>query len=229
MAAAVPVLLAGADELEPDFMDERGELEGLARRFVRHPRGGQTAQFLVDERQQFLGGLGVTMPGAIENARHFAHATTHTTNRGRKTEAKRAGEGAPPARKEFEKTNRGLSTVATVATVATIAAAAAATAAAAAAAGRTIFTRPGDVHRQGASLKILVVEHFDGLVGFFGGGHFHEGEAAGFAGELVHHDVDGTDHTRRGEMILQVVVRRLIGKVSYEETRFIHNRCTLAA
>jgi hypothetical protein len=107
---------------------------------------------------------------------------------------------------------------------------AAATAAAApAAAGRAIFTGPRDVDGQLAALEFLVVKHFDGLVGVFCARHFHEGEAAGFAGELVQHHVNGSDNARLGEKILQIIVHCLVGKVAYEETRFIHNQYTLAA
>ena len=98
-----------------------------------------------------------------------------------------------------------------------------------AAAGRTLLTRAGNIYCQRPPLKFLVVEHFYSLVGFLGCGHLHEGEAAGFASKLVQHDVYGTDDSRRGKMLLQVIVHRLIGKISDEEARFTHNQYTLAA
>lgn len=62
------------------------------------------------------------------------------------------------------------------------------------------------------------MEHLDGFAGLFGRGHFHEGEAPGFAREFIHHHIDGTDNTGRGEVLLKVAVCGLIGEVSYEET-----------
>ncbi len=42
-------------------MDEGGRLERLARRLLRHPLGGQLAQFIVDQRQKLLGRLRVAL------------------------------------------------------------------------------------------------------------------------------------------------------------------------
>jgi hypothetical protein len=49
---------------------------------VSHPGGGQSAQFLINQRQEILGSLGITLLGAVENARDFAHAAMNTTNPG---------------------------------------------------------------------------------------------------------------------------------------------------
>jgi len=66
-------------------------------------------------------------------------------------------------------------------------------------------------------LKFLAVEHFDGFTSFIFAAHFDERESAGFAGELVHHDVRRANNTRLGEEILKVGVNGLIGEVPYEE------------
>jgi hypothetical protein len=53
-------------------MDPGGGLGGLAWRFVSHPMRRQLAKFLVDQRQQFLGGSGITLLHAVEDARDVA-------------------------------------------------------------------------------------------------------------------------------------------------------------
>src|SRR5665213_2244429 len=63
-----------------------------------------------------------------------------------------------------------------------------------------IFAWTGDIHRQCASLKIIIVEKFNRLGGSFGGTHIHEGETARFTGEFVHHHARGSDCSRLGEM-----------------------------
>ena len=67
-------------------------------------------------------------------------------------------------------------------------------------------------------MKFLVVEQFDGPLGFLGGAHLQEGEAPGSAGELIDHDADGTDDARRGEMFAEIVIERLTGEIPDEET-----------
>jgi hypothetical protein len=52
------------------------------------------------------------------------------------------------------------------------------TAAATTAAAGTFFLRAGNVDRQGAVAKIGAVQGFDCLLGFFRGGHGHEGKTA---------------------------------------------------
>jgi hypothetical protein len=41
-------------------VNERGWLQRLASRFVRHPHGGEPAQFFIDQRQKFLRRFGIT-------------------------------------------------------------------------------------------------------------------------------------------------------------------------
>jgi len=62
MAAMVPVLAVGcADQPEVSLMNERGRLQGVARRLVGQPSGGETAQLFVDEREQV--GSSLAVPG----------------------------------------------------------------------------------------------------------------------------------------------------------------------
>jgi hypothetical protein len=104
----------------------------------------------------------------------------------------------------------------TTITAVAITAAAAATAAAATLAGRALFAGTGDVHRQGAALEFLVMEHFHGLIGLIGAAHLDKGKSAGFTGEFVEHDIDGRDNAGLGKIILQVVVHGLVGQIAYE-------------
>src|SRR5689334_15905356 len=137
------------------------------------------------------------------------------------------GIGAPPAtaRSLGELVTAAIAAIPTVAAIPAVSTVAAAAAAAATSAlpGRTFLARARDVDRQRTALEFLVMEHFHGLVRLVRGGHFDEGEAAGFAGELVEHDVHGCDNAGLGEIILQVVVHGLVGEVSYEETGLIHD------
>src|ERR1017187_2942294 len=70
--APVPGLVFMASEAEPRFVDEGSGLERLIRSFVRHSCGREPAQFVVDQRQQFGGGVRITLLGTFENARHIA-------------------------------------------------------------------------------------------------------------------------------------------------------------
>ena len=95
-----------------------------------------------------------------------------------------------------------LTTVAIPAAAAAATPAAFTTAAIAAAARRTLLARARFVDRQRTALEILLVEHFDGLVGVFLRSHFDEGEAAGTARHAVLHDVHGHHSSSLGEVIL---------------------------
>ncbi len=68
VAAAAPVVRQRpADEAEVGLVDEGGGLEGLTRLLGGQPDGGEFAQFVVDKREQFGGGLRVsTVDGAQE-------------------------------------------------------------------------------------------------------------------------------------------------------------------
>jgi hypothetical protein len=76
MAAPVPADFVGFGEAQPGFMHKGGGLEGLAGRFLSHTRGGQLAQFIIDQRQQFLRSPGFTLLNAIEDLRDLAHGPT---------------------------------------------------------------------------------------------------------------------------------------------------------
>jgi type VI secretion system protein ImpJ len=62
----------------------------------------------------------------------------------------------------------------------------------------------------------LAVEQLNGLLRLFRRREFHEGEAAGPAGQLVQHQVHGKNGTGLGEMILKVAFTRFIGEVAHK-------------
>jgi hypothetical protein len=57
VAAVIPLLLPGSGQLEPGLMDESGGLERVAGIRLGHFASSQSAQFFIDQRQQFVGGL----------------------------------------------------------------------------------------------------------------------------------------------------------------------------
>ena len=59
-------------------MDQRSCLQGLARRLLSHLRRRQLAQLLIDERQKFVGRVGIAGVNALEDDGQFAHARIDT-------------------------------------------------------------------------------------------------------------------------------------------------------
>jgi hypothetical protein len=54
-------------------VDQRRGLEGLPRLLVSEPLGGQLAEYIIDQRQEPLGRLRVTVPDVREDAGHVIH------------------------------------------------------------------------------------------------------------------------------------------------------------
>src|SRR5207249_4394449 len=75
MASIVPVRGPRTDKTQICFMNESGGLKGLALRQPRHPRRSEMAQLVVNQRKQFLGGAGIALAHAVEDARNIAHAS----------------------------------------------------------------------------------------------------------------------------------------------------------
>jgi hypothetical protein len=63
-----------ADQPEVRFVDEGRSIEGVARRFGGHPRGGELPQLVVHERQQVGRGLAIAGLGRREEERHVGHS-----------------------------------------------------------------------------------------------------------------------------------------------------------
>jgi len=54
-------------------MDQGGGLEGLAGILVGEFLRGEAAQLVIDQRQEFPGGLGVALRNRAQDARNLAH------------------------------------------------------------------------------------------------------------------------------------------------------------
>lgn len=72
MGTVGPLRLCVTAEAQPDFVDERGGLQGLAGRFVGQLGGGECAQLVVDERQQLRGRVRIVLPDPLEDEGDFA-------------------------------------------------------------------------------------------------------------------------------------------------------------
>jgi len=101
-------------------------------------------------------------------------------------------------------------TAATTAAESTAATAAAAetapTAAKAASTRRTLLTRAGDVHGQGAALELVPMKFFHGLLRLFGAAHRDKGKTTRTSGELVEddlNDADSADFAEQGFKVLR--------------------------
>jgi hypothetical protein len=70
--APVPFLVIIANESEPRFVDEGSGLERLIRSFVCHSCGRESAQFVVNQRQQFGGGVRITLLRTFQDVRHIS-------------------------------------------------------------------------------------------------------------------------------------------------------------
>jgi hypothetical protein len=74
MSATVPALDFGRiDEPEIRLVDEGGGLERMPGLFLRQLQGGQLAQFVVHERQELLGGLGIALLDGRQDSGYVAH------------------------------------------------------------------------------------------------------------------------------------------------------------
>ena len=74
MGPACPLLTLISYQPEPGLMDERGGLERVSGRLISHLMRRQTAQFVIDQRQQLIGCLGITLLSRFEYACNIAHA-----------------------------------------------------------------------------------------------------------------------------------------------------------
>jgi len=91
------------------------------------------------------------------------------------------------------------------------------TEAAATGTGRALFTRTGDVHREGTALDLVTVKFVDAGLGLFAAAHRHERKTARTAGELVEDDLDDTDGANLAEQGLKILRGAGEGKVSHVE------------
>jgi hypothetical protein len=82
MTTAVPggLSLFRAEQAEPGLVDQGGRLQCLSGPIVGHLCGRQSAQLLVQQRQQVLRRLGLTPLNTIEQPCHLAHGIFWTTS-----------------------------------------------------------------------------------------------------------------------------------------------------
>ena len=71
--AILPGLRGRIHQLEPSFVDQRGRLERMARALPGHLVRSQAAQFIVNQRQQLVGRLGVALLDGGEHLRNIVH------------------------------------------------------------------------------------------------------------------------------------------------------------
>ena len=75
VAARIPVLcLFDIDKPKVGIMHQCRRLQRLPRLFLRHLRGGELAQLIVNERQQFRGCLGIAVFDRLQDAGDVRHA-----------------------------------------------------------------------------------------------------------------------------------------------------------
>jgi hypothetical protein len=65
--------VVAADQPEISVMNERGGLERLPEFFLGQPLRGESSQFVVDERQELLGGLRIALLDGEQDASDFVH------------------------------------------------------------------------------------------------------------------------------------------------------------
>src|SRR5262249_22512510 len=74
VATAVPrPARVGSDQSEVRLVDQGGSLEGLARPLAGEVPGGESAELVVDQREQFGGGPGVPGRGRVDQAGDVGH------------------------------------------------------------------------------------------------------------------------------------------------------------
>jgi hypothetical protein len=72
MGAVLPREIGDADEPHVRLVHEGGGLEGDRAAFTREEGGGESAEFVVDEREEIPGGGVVTCLDGFEETGHFA-------------------------------------------------------------------------------------------------------------------------------------------------------------
>ncbi len=85
---------------------------------------------------------------------------------------------------------------------------------------RALFTGLSLVDAEGAATHVFLIQTGDGIQGLIAVGHFHEAEAPGFAGELVHDYAGRTHRAIRGKSLAKIFVTSRVRQITYE---YIHN------
>jgi len=77
------------------------------------------------------------------------------------------------------------------------------------------LTGPGFIHRQSSAIYRFAINLGDGILSFLFGAHCHKCKSAGFACEFVLHERHFLHCTSLREKLLQLVLGRVEGKISY--------------
>ena len=83
MPAIGEMLAAVSGDLQPRLVDERRGLQGLPHPLIGHADGGQLAQFLIDQWEQLVGGLGITCVNGMEQLGDVGHGREPTLKAGK--------------------------------------------------------------------------------------------------------------------------------------------------
>ena len=76
MRLVVPLAVLRTGQAQPGFVDKRGGLKGMTGGLAGDLVRDQLAEFVVNQREQFLGGLRISGLRALKDARDPAHGTT---------------------------------------------------------------------------------------------------------------------------------------------------------
>ena len=76
MGAVLPGLVRRAHQAQPGLMNKSGGLECVAGGFTCHAMRRQFSELVINQREQFLGGFGITLVNAIENLCDVAYKRT---------------------------------------------------------------------------------------------------------------------------------------------------------
>src|ERR1051325_406945 len=73
VTAVLPLLLFLTEQAQVGFVDQGGWLEGLPGLFLGHLHRGELAEFLINQRQQFIDRRGLTTLDPLQNERQLTH------------------------------------------------------------------------------------------------------------------------------------------------------------
>src|SRR5438874_7522282 len=85
-----------------------------------------------------------------------------------------------------------------------------------------LFTRFGDVHRQGTAIQIFAIESVNRGLCLFRRAHGDKAEAPGATGLAIGHQIDFNYGAVSGTRVLKVVFSHVEGKISNEQFVITH-------
>ena len=76
MSAALPTLFLSSCQPQPRLMNQGRGLQGLSGRLKGYLVSGELSEFVINKREELLGGLGIAVLKRLQDARHFAHSSS---------------------------------------------------------------------------------------------------------------------------------------------------------